>query len=175
MKPALDALRNILLHGARVGLLSLVVLTLLVCGCDKPRAPLGDGSLSGMVHRDWEDASVSANQKVRVLRMWVPNPWQITVYPAPKGVRAPERPGWTFLKEERRQEGKGRIGSKWRPYVRVVWIYRGRVGGGPLLEAAVDKRFDRRRAERFLRNLRATGQKQPRPGQEDGQSSATQD
>ena len=126
----------------------------LLPGCAQPRRPLGDGTLSGKLPKKWEEQPVSGNKKVRVARMWIPDPWELHIYPAPPDADPQKEPGWKFVRNDKRKGGKTLVGDKQHEVVHSVWIYRGRVADMPLLEASVDTRLPKAQVERFLSSLR---------------------
>lgn len=127
---------------------------LLASGCGAGRVELGKGKMSGVLPRKWEAAPVSGNQIVRVIRLEVPIPQELVVYPAAEGVAAPSGKGWSFVEEATRPGPTVRVGPRMQATTRAVRIYRARLAGGRVFEAAVDKRLDAGRAERFLASLR---------------------
>ena len=148
-------LRRVPASSLRSLLLMCCVASLMLSGCTQPRAPLGDGTLSGKLPTKWEHQPVTGKQKVRVARMWVPDPWELHVYSAPDDATPQKKPGWKFIRKDKRQGPAVRVGGKDQSVVHPVRIYQGRVGDLPLLEASADARLGQRQVEKFLASLRS--------------------
>lgn len=128
-------------------------------GCGSASIPLGDASLSGTLPKDWEDAPLTGNAIVHVIKLWQPVPWEILVYPAPEGTIIAKEKGWVLVKEESRPGPSVRVGDRWEVFDRPVWIYHARFKDGRILESSVDKRFDRDKAEEFLNSLQVANKR----------------
>lgn len=129
-----------------------LVLLLAVTGCAR-RTPLGAGALEGKLPSGWEEAPTRGAEIARVIKRWIPISWEIVIYPAPADAPPVSAGKWTFVGEGKREGPKVRVGEKTQTYVRKVRIYRNQIGGKPI-EAAVDARFNKDRAESFLASLR---------------------
>ena len=149
---ALSTLR-IVCQGRPQYVLTCALALALILGCTQRRRPLGDGTLSGKLPKKWEEQPVSGNQKLRVARMWIPDPWELHVYPAPQDAALGKGPRWKLVKKDKRRGPKVRVGDREQEVVHTVWIYWGRVAGMPLLEASADTRLPQKQVEKFLNSL----------------------
>jgi hypothetical protein len=156
-KPPLAGVRGWLIFVA-IWVIAVPVSIVSINGCSGPLIPLGDASLSGRLPKDWEDAPLTGNAIVRVIKLWQPVPWEILVYPAPEGTTVAKEKGWTFVKEESRPGPSIRVGDRWELFTRAVWIYRAKLKDGRILESSVDKRFDTDKAEEFLNGLQVASE-----------------
>ena len=85
--------------------------------------------------------------------MWIPDPWELHVYPAPQDADPQKEPGWKSVRDDKRSGGTERVDDRQHEVVHRVWIYRGRVADMPLLEASADTRLSKAQVERFLNSL----------------------
>lgn len=132
---------------------SILLLAAFVAACASP-VSLGNGTLAGVLPGGWHDSSrPDPDQLVRVTDDDVPLPAELVILVAPESVEATGQ-AWVVVAEETRPAPRTRVGDRWQDNTRDVRVYRTRFADGRVLEAVVDVRFDRARAERFLRSLR---------------------
>jgi hypothetical protein len=139
------------IHGC---MLLLLLVPFLYLGCS---SPLGDGSLKGSLPGGWEESeTLDPDTILRVIKHYVPIPYELTIKPAPEGAKAPKDKGWKFLEEKNIPGPKVMMGDDWTETERAVRIYRRRFEDGRILDAFVDVRFKQSRAESFLNGLSST-------------------
>lgn len=131
------------------------LLLALLAACASP-APLGDGSLSGVLPEGWTDSTrPEADMVLRVTDDEVPLPGEIVVRRASPDI-APVAV-WAELGEKTVPAPRARVGDRPQDNNRQVRVYVRLFSDGRVLEAEVDVRLDRGAAEGFLNSLRPAG------------------
>lgn len=132
------------------------MLLLVAAACSSP-LPLGDGSLAGVLPGDWHDSTRTSPEMIlRITNDNEPLPFEMVIHAAPTATAAAA--SWTEVGERTIPAAQTRVGDRWQDNTRDVRVYIRQFSDGRVLEALVDVRFDRGRAEGLLAGLRPTGE-----------------